>query len=320
MILLATNRRDITSDFVVLALERRGIPFFRLNTETLSRAAVSFHPRSNENCWTIGYPGREILHLADVRAGYLRRPELPTVSQDISDDTKREYSKSEWSSLLVSALRSLGSKWLNSPNSILLAEDKPRQLFLANQLGFDIPDTLITNDPEKAREFASRGHCIAKPLSSSLFGKGDAERVIFTTRLNYSDLINNEEVKAAPMILQREIGKKYDLRITIVGERVFSAEIHSQSKVETEVDWRRGAHLDLEHRRHELPDTVSEKCVQLTQQLGLKFSAIDLVLSEDGRYCFLEINPNGQWAWLEHRLGFNISEAIVDELMRISRC
>ncbi|MFZ0846396.1 MAG: hypothetical protein WAM62_11435 [Pseudolabrys sp.] len=320
MILLATNERDITSDFVALELERRGLPFFRLNTETLSDAAVSFQPQLGERGWAIEYSPDKSLRFVDVRAGYLRRPEIPAIRLDVGDEVQRQYCSAEWGLSLLSALRSLGDRWLNSPISMLLAEDKPRQLALALRLGFEVPETLVTNDPEGAQKFVARGGCIGKPLSSSLFGTGDRERVVFTTRLALSDLENNPDIEVAPIILQREITKKSDLRVTVVGEKIFAAEIHSQSSTETEVDWRKGGAIDLLHSEHRLPELISEKCFQLTRMLGLKFSAIDLVLSDDNRYWFLEINPNGQWAWVEKRLGVRIAEAIVDELVEISKC
>lgn len=320
MILLATSERDLTSDFVALELERRGLPFFRLNTETLSDAAVSFRPHLGEQGWVVEYSRERLLRFADVRAGYLRRPEVPAVREDVSDDVQRQYCSAEWGLTLVSALRSVGAKWLNSPTAMLLAEDKPRQLALAIGLGFEVPETLITNNPGIARDFLSDGVCIGKPLSSSLFGSGEHERVVFTTRLSFSDVNNASDIEVAPLILQREITKKCDLRVTVVGDRVFAAEIQSQTSSETEVDWRKGGRIDLVHAEHNLPDSVAEKCLRLTRTLGLNFSAIDLVLSEDSQYWFLEVNPNGQWAWIERRVGLRISEAIVDELVRISRC
>jgi len=318
LILLATNKRDITSDFVALELERRKLPFFRLNTETLSHAVVSFRPQLGRRGWVVEYPNKKPLAFAKIRAAYLRRPEVPLVSDAVAEEVHKQYCASEWGLLLVSALRSLEGRWLNSPVAMLLAEDKPRQLSLATAVGFDVPETLITNNSKPVEDMVSRQTCIAKPLSSSLFGAGDQERIIFTTRLLKTDLINKNDIEVAPLILQHEIPKKFDIRVSVVGNRVFAAEIDSQVSKETEVDWRKGERVDLAHRMHSLPSSIGEKCCELTRSFGLKFSAIDLVLGLDGRYYFLEINPNGQWAWIEKRLGLRITEAIVDELVSIS--
>ncbi len=121
----------------------------------------------------------------------------------------------------------------------------------------------------------------------------------------------------APVIYQREIRKAFDVRVTVIGDKVFAAAIHSQDHNETEVDWRSGTRDDLRHEAIELPPDVAAQCLALTAALGLRYGAIDLVADLDGRHWFLEINPNGQWAWIERRTGLPLAEAIVDTLLAI---
>jgi glutathione synthase/RimK-type ligase-like ATP-grasp enzyme len=64
----------------------------------------------------------------------------------------------------------------------------------------------------------------------------------------------------------------------------------------------------------ELPVDVASACISVTRDLGLRFAAIDLIEDPDGRFWFLEANPNGQWAWIEQRTGAPVSAAIVDAL------
>jgi glutathione synthase/RimK-type ligase-like ATP-grasp enzyme len=319
LILIATNARDLTSDFVALALEDRGLPFVRLNTETLASGHIIFRPSRGEDGWTIEL-GEKTISLENVTAAYLRRPEQPIPLQGAGNVASKLYRAEEWSAVLVSALRSIGSRWLNSPTAILQAENKPKQLAVALSLGLRVPDTMVTNAPDVIREFVAQGASVAKPLSANLVGEGDSERVIFTTRIGLDDLTDLAGVEAAPIIIQREIKKRCDLRVTVVGDKVFAAEIHSQDFRETTVDWRKGTRLDLTHRVHVLPTFIAEKCVAITKSFGLRFSAIDLVLSPDEDYWFLEMNPNGQWAWIECRTGLPISAAIADELEGISGC
>ena len=201
--------------------------------------------------------------------------------------------------VLSAALSSIGPRWLNSPLAILSAENKPCQLAAAFRLGFRIPDTVVTNSAEQLAKFFREGTVIAKPLRMALLQNRDDERVIFTTRLS-STSPSVESVNAAPLIIQREIAKKADIRVTVVGEVVFATEIQSQNYEETETDWRRGGHVELVHREHELPYEIAKKCVCLTREFGLRFGAIDLILDRKGLYWFLEINPNGQWAWIQN--------------------
>jgi glutathione synthase/RimK-type ligase-like ATP-grasp enzyme len=318
MILIATNERDITSDYVVLELKRRKIPFVRLNTERLPLANIQFDPRCGVNSWTISLDNRQI-SLSSIRAGYYRRPGTPIVQDGIIDRKARRYCESEWSSVLFSALNSIGPKWLNSPSNIFAAEDKPRQLALANEVGLTIPDTIITNSLQPVLvQNSSSATYVAKPLRCALVGNGDEERVIFSNRIDSLDELDPIKLSLAPVIFQQEIEKESDIRVTIIGAKVFAVEILSQAHAETRTDWRRGARIDLVHRQHELPKNTADMCLSLTKLLGLNFGAIDLVLDKNNKYWFLEINPNGQWAWLENRTKQPLTKAIVDELERIA--
>lgn len=314
MFLLVTNRRDITTDFVVLELQRRGHAYCRLNTEAFASAVLNWRPP--EACWGLCIEGQD-LDLADVRAGYFRRPVLPEPPAGYDLDT-RVYAIGEWSAALKSLYGIIGRRWLNSPELIDQAEDKPRQLQLASTLGFDIPETLVTNDLEAARAFAADFCAIAKPLRHALIKQRDGDRIVFTSRVDFDSVRDPDVMRAMPIILQREIPKRLDIRVTVVGSQVFAASIDSQRDPETTVDWRRTATPDLPHAVHELPHSLSERCVALTAQLGLRFGAIDLVLDTAGRYWFLEINPNGQWGWIQTRTGHPIAEAIVTELEAIA--
>lgn len=317
MILIVTNERDLTSDYVVLELRRRGLPFHRLNSERFSETKVSFDPRCGEDAWIVDLDGTAI-DFAMVKAAYFRRPGAPSAPEIVKQGAARRYCEVEWGAALASALNSLGERWLNSPLAILAAENKPRQLSIACSLGFAVPDTLITNDIRQAQSFLSEGASVAKPLREALLEKEGEERVIFTSRLD--ELVETDEarVAAAPVIFQREIQKRSDIRATVIGDAVYAAEILSQEHDETKTDWRRGSRSDLPHRSHELPDDLRRNCVRLVQTLGLRFGAVDLILDRDGSYWFLEVNPNGQWAWIENRTKLPLTRAIVDELERIA--
>ena len=318
MILLVSNERDLTTDYIVLALQRRKIPYFRLNTERLAAARMRCQPA--ESLGLVFEFEDRILHLSDVSAGYFRRPAMPVPKSVIDDPAERSYCCEEWNSILRSLYSMIGERWLNSPVLIAIAEDKPLQLSVAAATGLRVPETFVTNDPDAGRAFIQNGPTVVKSLHSSLIGEeadGSAPRVIFTNRISNAQVGDPIAFEAAPVILQREIPKAMDIRTTVVGSHVFAASIDSQSRSETSVDWRRGSHLDLPHEAHELPKAIADRCAKLVRNLGLRFAAIDLVLDPRGEYWFLEANPNGQWAWIEHRTGLPISSAIVDELIAI---
>lgn len=315
MILLVTNRRDITMDYVVAELKRRETPFYRLNTELLPQSISTMSGRDRK-AWSIRIDDREVRG-DQITAAYFRRPGAPNSLDSVKDLAEKSYIESEWGSFLKSLYMCLEDVWFSSPTQIFLAEDKPRQLVLAHELGFDIPEVCVTNDWTSVRKLIDQHGAIGKPLREAVLSGGN-ERVMFTHRIDTLSESDAEAIALAPFIVQREILKRYDVRVTVVGTKVFATAIWSQANAETEVDWRQGTRTDLKHERIELEESISQRCIDLVRVLGLRFGAIDFVCDQDGKLWFLEVNPNGQWAWIENLTGYPISRAIVDELEEIS--
>lgn len=309
MILLVTNKRDVTTDFVVLEARRRSLPFVRLNTEDLPQHELIMADGDPAAMILTGPCGS--LPLPDITAAYYRRPGSFEAE---GADPAAAYVVAEWSAILRSLWNALEGRWLNSPFSILRAEDKPRQLAAARRVGFAIPATLVTNSYNAARSFLAEGAIVAKPLRHALVGDGDVGSVVFTSRVADLQAGDSDAVRRAPIIFQREIRKRFDIRVIVIADNVFATRILSQAHDETQVDWRKGVRPDLEHETIALPTEIATACISITRDLGLRFAAIDLVEDEDGDFWFLEANPNGQWAWIEQRTGAPLTAAIVDAL------
>ena len=309
MILLVTNKRDVTTDFIVLEMGRRGLPFIRLNTEDLPQHELVMTHGDPAKLTVAGACGH--FCVSDVSGAYYRRPGSFEVE---GTEATAAYVVAEWSAILRSLWNALEGRWLNSPFSILQAEDKPRQLAAARRVGMAIPGTLVTNSFEAARSFLADGPMVAKPLRHALIDDGEVGSVVFTSRVADLEADDADAVRRAPMILQREIPKRSDVRVVVIDDKVFATRILSQAHEETQVDWRKGVRLDLEHQMFELPAEIASACIRVTRDLGLRFAAIDLVEDADGRFWFLEANPNGQWAWIEQRTGAPVTAAIVDAL------
>lgn len=146
------------------------------------------------------------------------------------------------------------------------------------------------------------------------FDYGELQTSVYTSRINWEDLQDDDEIRIAPVIYQKHLKKKYDIRVTVVGEKVFSAAIDSQKIPSAVLDWRKTETENITHLDHQLPEDIEAKCIAFLKNLGLSYGAIDFVLTPENDYYFLEINPNGQWVWLEDRLGFSISDEIANWL------
>lgn len=309
--LIVTNKKDLTSDFIVREMRNSGLDFYRINTEdfpllTFTQELGRSTVLSSENCR---------IDLKRIRAAYFRRPLPPTLQSDGIPPSSKHYIHEEWSYLLRSLYLELDEKWFNHPNRIILAEDKPKQIRLARDIGFAVPDTVITNELEAVRSLFAAGEVVAKPLKQSLLeDQAGPGSVIYTSTIQSFSEIDERALKVAPVIFQRKLQKQFDLRVTVIDNDVFSVAIKSQAFEETKTDWRHSVVTNLEHEIFALPEDIADRCREIVKRLQLRYGAIDLVLDPSGEFWFLECNPNGQWAWIENRTGLPIAATIVKSM------
>jgi glutathione synthase/RimK-type ligase-like ATP-grasp enzyme len=208
------------------------------------------------------------------------------------------------------------ARWLSQPTAVWVAEHKLFQLAIARDCGLTIPDTIVTNEAADARAAFARfgGRMIAKPVRTGYVEVDRIPHAIFTSEVSSWDLEDMQGADLSPVIYQPLVEKRCDIRVTVVGDRVFVAEIDSQSDPSALVDWRRTDDPHLPHRRGALPADVERQVRHFMRRIGLEYGALDFVATPEGELIFLEVNPNGQWLWLDDQLAFGITNAIADWL------
>ena len=312
MLLIVTERGDLTVDWLILELERRGAPFVRFNTEDYpTLATLAWTPRGAE----LTISGTRYA-LSAFDAVWYRRPVAPQLPESLSD-AQRSWATREASEALLGAWRTLDARWVNHPDRNRLAESKPEQLRTAARLGFDIPNTLVTNAPEDAQRFIAEhpAGTICKPLWDGRVPTPNGEEQLFFTSTVDAEALDVRALGPEPYLFQALVAKKVDVRVTVIGTNVFAAAIDSQGSSETQIDWRRSSAGTLPHKVEELPKSVANRCLELCKHYQLQFAAIDLARRPDGGYTFFEINPNGQWAWIEQRTGLPLRSRLTDLLL-----
>ena len=207
--------------------------------------------------------------------------------------------------MISGVFASLDHAWFVNDPDRQQAAVKPLQLRLAEQIGLRIPDTLITNDPAAAAAFVDRHErrVVHKTLTPP------RHRFLATKEWSESDREVLDNLVLAPTIFQETVTGCRELRITVIGDRVFAAEFRPAAGL---IDGR----LDLEtpYRPHTLPPDVSRRLLALVRQLGLVFSTIDMKLTDDGEYVFLELNPMGQYLYIEILAGLPLTAAMAELL------
>ena len=317
MILLVTNELDFSVDPLIDELENMGQHIFRLNTEKIGS---DFHFDLNLSQGSLGrvYSSDREVFLEEVKSVFFRRPKLPNWSE--YEPGIKSFMTEEFHAFLRWTCTVLKDRfWVSEPHSVRRAESKFDQLLVASQLGFCVPKTKITTDPERAKEFleGSSGTIITKTLRSSGFDKEDGRYHIYATPLTQIDSGLLERVNILPSILQEYVSKKLELRVTVVGEKVFACSIDSQSSSRTQHDWRRYDFDNTAHKAVDLPQEVVQKCLSIVKHYGLNYGAIDLILTPADEYVFLELNPNGQWLWIEKLTDLKITAELARLLSQV---
>jgi glutathione synthase/RimK-type ligase-like ATP-grasp enzyme len=310
VILVVTQEDDYTADFLILELHKRGSRFIRFNTDRYpSQTEISWNLTGSR---TITVSGKEI-DLTDLTSIWYRRPTGPTLSE-----TPRVFETwilDQAREGLMALWRTTDVRWVNHPDANYVAGSKAEQLTRARGVGLEVPPTLITNVPEKSRSFieSANGDVVCKSVKESHLIHENRRFGFFTTRVSERVLQQLDNLGPEPYLFQHYVDKSYDVRVTVVGEDVFAVRILSQTDANGKVDWRRAAR-ELPHQVESLPASVEARCVTLVRDYGLLFGAIDLVRRRDGEYLFLELNPNGQWAWIEQLTGLPLSSKLADLL------
>ncbi len=271
------------------------------------RLAAEFHGQWAGTLRT----GSRSLDLRRVRSAYYRRPSPPELPAGMSD-TEQQWAATEARAALDGLLAAVPD-WLNHPSRLEHAEHKPVQLAAAAAVGLTTPRTLITNDPASAADFVGRvGRAVYKPFSSTVRSEA-GKQFVYTTVVTPSDLAG-AGVEHTAHLFQEWVDKDHEVRLTVVDDQFFAARLLGTS-ARAQMDWR-SDYDSIEYAVTEPPPPVGTAVRRMLEHLGLRFAAMDFVVRPDGRWVFLDLNPNGQWGWIENETGLPICTAIADALTR----
>lgn len=305
-VLLISNRFDFSTDFIAIELSNQGIDFIRINRDELKDYWIEFDPitpelkaKYNEYSFTIS--------VNRLKSIYYR---APTFLRDIFQEglsEEEQLIRTQWAAFVRSLCVFENVKWLNNPTDIYKAEIKPYQLFIANKLGIKIPKTTVTNVSFNS-DFEYQA---IKSIDTAIVSIGENEGFVYTEIYKKNEL---EVVKyTSPFFIQQGLVPKIDIRVTVVENDVIAIKITSDKEIDE--DWRRYKD-ELTYSIFELPKAVHDFCINYTKKLNLNFGAIDLVLY-DNEYYFIEINPTGEWSWLQKNTGYHFDKLIVKSLINV---
>lgn len=316
MILVFSDKFDNHSDYVLSKMIERQISFYRFNidVESLLVSKIIF---KNDN-WLL-FNGTEWLDINEVKCVWFRRAFVElTLEQEFDQSSDFKIWRNEWEKALLGLYLQFNSKpCLNPLQKSYQTENKFFQLQIAKSIGFNIPETICTNEKQTLFDFAAKHeYVVFKTMEQSVYKDKDGSfKGIFANKIKNTDLEKFSEFGENPIILQNYVEKDYEVRFTVVNKEHFVCKIDSQKSEIAKTDWRR---YDIAHTPHSIikpPIQIEELVNTIMNKFGLVYGAFDFIVTPKGEWFFLEINPMGQYLWIEQLTGLQISNSIIDWLI-----
>lgn len=304
-VVIVAPMHDLHAHAVIDEIKRRGGTVALTSLRHLTKGdSLSIHGNGSQS--SALRIDDTLLDLSGVKSIWWRRPENPVGRPDGTDESW--FKHQEWESCIFSLEAASGCNWINKPSRQWLAKRKALQSRVATEVGLRTPATLITNDSREVREFSKR---FPRTIYKSM-GETAHENTV-TRFLSEADTERLDDLAHCPAIFQEFIEARHDLRVTIVGSRVFAVRIDSQSG-QSKLDWRFDHSVGFES--FVLDPEVEALLLRLMRQLGLTYGAIDLRETPEGENVFLEVNPAGQYLFAELMTGAKISAAMAEALLQ----
>jgi len=307
--LFITNQDDISVEYLISKLFEKSLSYLRINSDDITQIKLNVNPEADSSCIIDDTQ----YDLSKLKSVFFRR--TPTKFNK-TNDPNAPYLNNEKRHFFEGFYLAFDqAKWINPMFATHIAERKLYQLKIATRLGLTIPKSIVTNDLNKASVFLKNNqNAIIKPISNGLQVIDDTVYSIYTSSIkpDFFDNQNFDEIFETPVLLQEKVMNKYDIRVTIVGETIFAVRIKKLNS--NDVDWRK-PEIEKEYSVIDLPHKLKEQLLKMNRFFNLRYSAIDLIQTLNGDYIFLEINPVGEWVWLEAELGLDISGTIIKEII-----
>jgi glutathione synthase/RimK-type ligase-like ATP-grasp enzyme len=295
-ILIITCSYDKTIDYIIEKNKYRA-NFFRFNVDLFADYGITI----SNSYWEISYRNNTINSNTTLSI-YYRKPTFPDTS-DFAPEYRRIIN-SDILAIIDGLANSFSGVVLTKPYLLRQAENKIFQLIYAKSHSILMPKSFIGNNDYWKCINDQR---IIKPISVGKIETSSGIAIIQTNLMHENDSYDSPEL--TPVYIQEYIKKSFEVRITVVDDDFFAVKIVSDNMI----DWRAG-----NNNQYEIIDIPIEikKCIKMMMKdFQLRFGAIDYIVDVDGKWYFLEINPNGQWQWLECILGLSISDSIMNMLL-----
>lgn len=323
MILVFTERADLNSRMVLSYLNTHGESFevfleddaieleYLIDRETFDYRIYKNH--------------QFVCSSGEVKSVWYRRTDIQVYrfgTGKFSQEALRIYSeehmktRSEQIKRCFHTKKCLGKFGVGNYNKIEFLE-------VCTALNIDVPKTLITRTKQHLLDFWK--NCREEMITKSLAfpfecvnynesGEPDSYR------MGYTVPVGKYELELLPdffdlSIFQEKLDKLFEIRTIYLDGKLYSEAIFSQSREVAALDYRLGYDSGMRMCNYTLPETIEKQVRQLMKELDLNFGSLDIVVTKDKRYVFLEVNPNGQYGAVSQTTNSNVDYEVAKFLM-----
>ena len=322
-LLILSEEIDKSSDFVCAWLHYFHFDFVRINQENFFNPILDVRISIDESSIQIMVDDR-YLNFSEIstiwaRRGYARI--YPIIHQkeyspEIVDNLKRHMNNE--SETLRSYIWELFStkKMINHPEKYNF--NKLIALHYAASIGLEIPDTIVTRNGNNIENFLKqKGNCITKSIQdiTNFSGSNTSLSIGKIRQITISDVT---EPYYWYSLIQKEIPKRYELRIFYWLGKCYSMAIFSQLDPDSSLDFRDVDVNGIHPNRmvpYKLPKDIQTKINKLMKTLKLESGSIDMIVTPENEYVFLEVNPVGQFNFVSELCNYYIEKDIAKSLM-----
>lgn len=299
-ILIISSDYDKTVEYIYNKF-KENISFYIFNINKF----YDYEVEIDNSGWRITNKDGVSIKNTEVYSIYYRKPRTPIL--DEYNEIDKIIIQNDIITIIHGIVNDFEGRVITKPKILKVVENKVYQLLYARKNKIRIPNSLIGNSSHKLKENENGGQSIIKPITKGRIEYKD-EVVLFQTEL-FNDWDAN--IIDTPIYIQEYIEKNFEVRVTVVENEIFAVRIDTKNKI----DWRK----DYENHKYtiiDIPIEIKEFILKCMNDFEISFGAFDFIVNQKDEWIFLEVNPNGQWLWLENELNLKISDKIISMLIR----
>lgn len=307
MVLILSNRFDVSTTTVIEWLDINKINWFRINEEDVINIFFTGEDIKFE-C------NNRTVFLSDIKSYWYRRGgfklgniKLSKIKQFNNFQNYETEKIIEFIMYKLDNCKRINAFKTSDVNKLIVSD-------IARKIGLLTPKDYIISLKKSFIEIEKKEDCL---ITKSITGDCMQDFEKFTI-YNYTKKITQKKISTKnffPSLVQNYIEKKYEIRTFFLNKKMFSMAIISQNNKTTEVDFRNYSN-EKPNRNipFKLPLTIENKIIELMKILNLNSGSIDLILTPNNEFVFLEVNPVGQFGMTSYPCNYNIEKLIASTL------